>query len=150
MTNGLLHIIEVRSGCIADVLALPVGERVCKTAGKGQPLIEQYGLQDLQQLDTPSNQWICRPIGVFVPAICGANQNVRKNALDILNFAQQLLSSKVTTVQGLGSNSDAKDYILVTRNRSIEGGYIGIVGLLCVGPGKLSVSKELQLSACLD
>lgn len=34
MTNGLLHIIEVRSSGIADVLALPVGERVCKTAGR--------------------------------------------------------------------------------------------------------------------
>jgi hypothetical protein len=101
MTNGLLHIIKVRSSCVADVLALPVGERVCKTAGKSQPPVGQYGPQDLQQLDAPSNQRICCAIGVFVPAICGANQNLRKHALHILNFAQQLLSGKVPTVHGL-------------------------------------------------
>jgi hypothetical protein len=34
MANGLHHIIEIRSSRVADVLTLPVGESICKTAHK--------------------------------------------------------------------------------------------------------------------
>lgn len=101
VTNGLLNIIKVRGSGVADILALPVGEGVCKPGIKVSISFVSSCKSNSQQLDTSCNERICRTVRIFIPAVCGTDCDVRKHALNLLNHAQQLRCSQAPSIESL-------------------------------------------------
>jgi len=81
-------------------------------------------------------------VGKLVPAVSGTDQDVLRDLIhDMADVGVELGSGQVTTVQGLGTDSDGVNDVLVTGNGLLNGGPIGREGRLgkqVVGIGGLA------------
>lgn len=92
--NSLEHVVKVDVGRVLGGSALPEGKSVDE--------------QDIRRLD----DGIRSSIGVFVPAVGGADLDAWERLLDGLHLACELLAGEVAAVEGLGSDSYGVDLVL--------------------------------------
>lgn len=95
MAESLHDIVEELSRGIANLLSLPETESI-----------------DKENIDC-GNNGIRSAVGEFVPRISSADSNTWQSALDLVDLVNELITSEVLAVQGLGANSDSKDLVLV-------------------------------------
>ena len=72
--------------------------------------------EDGQEFYAALDQRIGGAIGVFVPAVGRSDEHAVDHALNLLDLAEELIAREVAAVQGLGSDCDAIDGVLVARN----------------------------------
>lgn len=124
MSHSLLHIIEVGSRGVADLLSLPVGEGI-----------------DHQELDTTGDESVGGAIGVLVPRVGGTDQSIGEGALHIIDFREEGGTGQGAAVEGLRADSDGVDLVFIARNGGLESGLVGCVRSVGVGP-------EIVLDSC--
>ena len=91
--NGLVHVVKIDMGGVADVVALPECEGIDE---------ENLGSVDKR---------ISRSISVFVPAVGSADFEARNRLLDFQDLVPKLCAGEVAAVQGLGTDGDGIDLV---------------------------------------
>ena len=118
MTKRLRHGGEEGLRGVTDLLVLPVWESV------GQ-----------DQFDAAVDDTIHAAVSPAVPAVGSTDLGVGESRLHVLDLGEKLLGGEVATVEGLRSNGDGVERVLVARDVLLESRLVGIVGLVGVGPG---------------